>query len=100
VVADASAPPGKPSSLQDRFERAARLEDSDPEGALSIYDQLSREHGEWAANALFAAARLELERKHTAAARHLLESYLARFPQGGNAEDARELLARTPPPSP
>jgi len=45
-------------------------------------------------HALYAQARLELELGHTGRARTLLERYLARYPSGVNAEDARALLRR------
>ena len=79
---------------QARYERAARLEASRPASALAIYDRLARGRGPWAANALFAQARLELELGHRDRARRLLGSYLARHPRGANAEDARQLLAK------
>jgi hypothetical protein len=92
-----SASPSSPSasrgaSDQARYESAARLEASDPRAALAIYDSLARGGGPWAANALFAQARLELELGHRDRARRLLRSYLSRHPRGANAEDARQLL--------
>ena len=50
--------------------------------------------GPWAANALFAEARLSAERGQREAARALLSAYLNRFPDGRNAADARALLIR------
>ncbi len=76
------------------YERAARMEASRPGSALAIYDRLAGGRGPWAANALFAQARLELELGHRDRARRLLRSYLARHPRGANAEDARQLLDR------
>ncbi len=76
------------------YERAARMEASRPRSALAIYDKLAAGRGPWAANALFAQARLELELGDRERARRLLRSYLARHPGGANAEDARQLLDR------
>jgi hypothetical protein len=87
-----AADPG-PSSAE-LFDRAARLEARDPAGAARGYEELERRDGAWAANALFARARLEADRGHAAAARALLGRYLERFPRGSNAEDARALLRR------
>jgi outer membrane protein assembly factor BamD (BamD/ComL family) len=78
----------------ERFRRAAALESTDPATALAEYAALAREEGPWGANALYAQARLELELGHTGRARTLLERYLARYPSGVNAEDARALLRR------
>lgn len=77
----------------EQFERAARLEASDPDAAAAIYRKLAAGKGHWAANALYAHGRLELERGHTDRARKLLERYLARHPSGANASDVRALLA-------
>jgi TolA-binding protein len=88
----AAAPPPSGPSRQERYEAAARLEGRDPERALAGYRQLAAEGGPWAANALYAEARLELELGRTARARRLLRRYLDRFPDGLNAEDARSLL--------
>jgi ferric-dicitrate binding protein FerR (iron transport regulator) len=79
---------------KERYERAAALEASDPRASLAIYHALARAGGPWAANALFAQGRLELELGHHDRARRLLESYLTRYPRGANAEDARQLLGR------
>jgi FecR-like protein len=75
------------------FERATRLESSDPAKALGIYAELGARRGPWAANALYAAARLEHERGNTQRASTLLKRYLERYPKGANASDARALLA-------
>src|SRR5690606_241687 len=64
------------------FERAARLEAKDPAAALAIYRELARGKGPWAANALYAQARLELEQGRRERARPLLLRYLERHPQG------------------
>ncbi len=84
---------GSPSA-RTRFERAARLEASEPEKALRIYAELARARGPWAANALYAQARLESERGQRERARALLQRYLARYPKGVNAQDVRALLER------
>lgn len=81
-------------TARERFERAARLEASDPDAAAAIYSALSREGGPWAAPALYAQARLAVERGHAAAAERLLRRYLELHPDGANAADARELLDR------
>jgi hypothetical protein len=89
-----AAPLPAPPSLQRRFETAASLEVRDPEAALRIYAELSTGGDAWAANALFASARLEAERERQDRARALLETYLRRFPRGANAADARALLTK------
>lgn len=45
-------------------------------------------------NALYAEARLELERGNKDAARKLFGDYVRRYPSGPNANDARELSAK------
>ena len=79
-------------STRQQFELAASLETSQPGRALHIYADLSRSGGAWAANALFAQARLLVERGRHAEGRRLLQIYLDRYPQGPNATDARSLL--------
>ncbi len=79
-------------SARKSFELAARLESSDPARALNIYRELSRSGGPWAANALYAQARLSMESGQDAEARRLLSRYLKRYPRGTNAADARRLL--------
>ena len=81
-------------SAQDRYERAARLEASDPNGAIALYRGLAAGADVWASNALFAHGRLEADRGRRDSARTLLRAYLERFPSGPNAEDARRLLDR------
>jgi hypothetical protein len=76
------------------FEQAAALEASDPQRALHIYRSLTDQSDGWAANALYAIGRLELERGDRVAARANLQRYLAQYPRGANASDARALLAR------
>jgi hypothetical protein len=78
----------------DQFEAAARLEAKDPGAAIEIYRDLARGKGHWAANALYAQARLEFERGQTARAQALLRRYLARYPKGLNAADVRSLMKR------
>jgi hypothetical protein len=75
-----------------RYEKAARLEATDPAAAIAIYHELARGKSPWAANALFAQARLELDRGHRREAARLLRAYLQRHPGGHNAADARALL--------
>ena len=97
VTAGASeaAPPAMTSAaLRERFESAAALEVRDPLAAARIYRELASGSGAWAANALFAEARLSAERRQREAARALLSAYLDRFPGGPNAADARALLIR------
>jgi hypothetical protein len=90
--------PGKPAaaagpSRQEQYESAAGLEARDPAAASAIYQQLARGKDAWAANALYARARLELELGHRPLAKRLMQDYLRRFPRGANAIDARELAS-------
>jgi ferric-dicitrate binding protein FerR (iron transport regulator) len=78
------------SAEQRLFERAARLEATDPQAALRIYRELDR-HGAWSANALYARGRLGLASGQPSGKRDL-ELYLKRYPKGPNAEDVRALL--------
>ena len=80
--------------LRERFQSAAALEVRDPLAAARIYRELASGSGPWAANALFAEARLSAERGQQDAAQALLSVYLERFPGGPNADDARALLGR------
>jgi hypothetical protein len=80
------------SSERDRFETASKLERTQPSAALAIYSELSGGRGPWAANALYAAGRLELERGQKVQAKRLLELYGKRFPTGQNIQEARRLL--------
>jgi hypothetical protein len=89
-----SEPPPAPS-VRERFARAEAMESRDPATALSEYEALAREGGPWGANALYAQARLLLERGQRDRARALLQRYLELHPSGMNAEDARALLDRT-----
>jgi hypothetical protein len=91
---DVTPPAPPPPSPQQLFEQASKLERSDPGRALAIYRQLASQGGAWGMNALFAAGRLEFDRGNRGAARQLLGDYLARYPRGPNAADARALLDR------
>jgi hypothetical protein len=87
-------PAGGPgaASAQAQFEAAASLEKRDPDAALGRYAALARGSDGWAANALYAAGRLEADRHERSDAQRLLAEYLRRFPDGPNAQDARALL--------
>ena len=89
-----SPPAVTSAALRERFDSAAALEVRDPVAAARIYRELASGSGPWAANALFAEARLSAERGQREAARALLSAYLDRFPDGPNAADARALLIR------
>jgi TolA-binding protein len=71
------------------------MEASNPEGALSIYRKLAAGSGPWAANALYAAGRLQADRGRRGEASQLLQQYLTRFPNGANARDAKDLLDKS-----
>ncbi|MBX3272869.1 MAG: FecR domain-containing protein [Sandaracinaceae bacterium] len=75
------------------FARASALEARDPDRADALYRRVERAGGPWAANSLFARARLAADRGRTAPARRLAADYLRRHPDGLNAADARRLLA-------
>ncbi len=81
-------------SARSTFELAASLETSDPERAESVYRRLSRSGGPWAANALYAQARLLKDGGRDAEADQLLSRYLKQYPRGTNAADARRLLRK------
>jgi len=90
-----SAPPTAPGpSSQELFEQATQLETKDAARAIALYAQVAAGGGPWAMNALFAQGRLEALRGNRAEARRLLEAYVARYPRGPNARDARNLLER------
>ncbi|MDB4963748.1 MAG: anti-FecI sigma factor, FecR [Myxococcales bacterium] len=78
---------------REKYDRLTSLEQRDPEAALLGYLDLSRGHSRWSAVALYAAGRLAADR-HDRRAQTFLTIYLRRFPDGANAEDARNLLAR------
>jgi hypothetical protein len=82
------------ASDQRLFEQAAGLEGQDPLRAIAIYRDLAGRGGPWSMNALFAEASLEAARGNGAEARRLLDAYVARYPRGPNARDARALLDR------
>ena len=81
-------------SARERYDRALTLEANRPDEALAIYRELASGDGSWAMNALYAEARLELERGDKDSARELFADYLRRYPSGPNANDARELSAK------
>lgn len=76
------------------FQRASALEARAPGRAARIYVDISRRGGRWSGVALFARARLEVDRGNAATAAPLLRRYLRRHPDGLNARDAREMLNR------
>jgi hypothetical protein len=88
----AAPPPPPPPSPRELFETAAQIEGREPARAIGIYQQLAAAGGVWGMNALFAWARLEYDRGNRGAAAQLLNQYLARYPRGPNAADARALL--------
>jgi hypothetical protein len=81
-------------SPREQYDTASRLEAQQPDAALAIYRDLARRGGAWGENALFAAGRLEVDRGAVDEARALLRDYLAKYPAGPNANDARQLLDR------
>jgi hypothetical protein len=87
--------PAQQPASQQLYEAAAQLEVSDPARAIALYRQVVARGDSWLADALFAQGRLEAERGAHAQARATLTEYLARFPRGSNADDARLLLERT-----
>ena len=97
-VKTAAAPvpaPTAPAADPDyaRYMALVALEPKQPEAAIDGYLKLSQGTSKWAANALYAAARLALDR-HDQRAETLLTIYLRRFPNGANADDAARLLDR------
>jgi hypothetical protein len=89
-----SVPAAGRATPRERYEAASKLEAQKPDTAISLYSELSRQGGAWGMNALFAEGRLEADRGRQSDATRLLGEYLARYPFGPNAEDARRLLAR------
>jgi hypothetical protein len=87
-VDEAPAPP----TARERYDTAVAAEKTRPEEAIATYRALAAEGGEWADNALFAEARLELDLGRRDAARRSLGAYLRRYPRGANAGLARTLL--------
>lgn len=90
---DNHPPPVTPPS-QATFEDAARLEAREPGRAAALYQSLEGGHDFWAQNALYAHGRLEAARGNAAMGRRLLTQYLAAFPRGTNADDARAVVGR------
>jgi FecR-like protein len=86
------ATPTPAPSPRERYEAAAALESKDPTAARAMYAELARGDDAWAQNSLYAQARLAHERGQRDEAARLCRQYLARFPSGANAQDARELL--------
>ncbi len=80
------------------YEAAAALEPSDAAAALAAYRTIARGAGPWAANALYAAARLADRDGDHALALTLARQYTNRFPRGANAGDASRLITRLSPP--
>jgi len=92
-TAAVAVPPPAPSP-QETYEAAARLEKTRPDDAAALYRGLVAGNTAWTSSALYALARLEADRGHRDTAQRLLEDYLARYPRGLNADDARALLQR------
>jgi len=86
-------PPPTTDAEAVKYDRLTALEGRDPAAALAGYLELSRGNTKWSGVALYAAARLAADRNDRRAAT-LLTIYLRRFPNGANADDARNLLAR------
>jgi hypothetical protein len=78
----------------DQYDAASKLEARQPEAALAMYRDLARQGGSWGQNALFAEGRLQADRGEKDDARRLLREYLARYPNGPNADDAQRLVDR------
>jgi hypothetical protein len=91
---DAPQPPSPGDDRERLFERAASLESADAPLALALYLSLASGEDAWAANALYAAARLEIDRGLREAGAEHLQEYMARFPRGENAVDVRGLRLR------
>ena len=83
-----------PTSAQAAYEAAARIEKMRPDDAASLYRQVIVGDTAWTPSAMFALGRLEAERGQRQEATGLLREYLARYPHGINADDARALLQR------
>ena len=83
-----------PTSAQAAYEAAARIEKMRPDDAATLYRQVIAGDTAWTPSAMFALGRLEAERGQRQEATGLLREYLARYPHGINADDARALLQR------
>lgn len=81
---------------QAEYDRLTALEAQSSERAIAGYLALSRTSSAWAGPALFAAARLAVDRGDRRAVT-LLDAYLKRFPAGANAADAQALRHRLVP---
>ena len=95
--ADVVTPPAAalpPPRSKELYKAAERLEATNPGAAIRGYRAAAAGDGSWAANALFAQARLEFERGNTTTAAELLRRYLRRYPNGANRKDANKLLER------
>jgi hypothetical protein len=93
LTPSAAKPPAS-NAAQEQFEAASRLEARQPDEAVWLYRDLAKRGGPWGVNALYAEGRLDVDRAHPDDARRVLQEYLARYPAGPNAEDARRLLER------
>lgn len=80
---------------REEFALAESLETREPGRAIELYAEIARGSTPWAANALFAQARLEIESGQRELGRTHLARYLLRYPDGANVEDARALLERS-----
>jgi hypothetical protein len=90
VIPQAAPPP----TMQERFEGATKMERSRPDDAMAAYREVAASGSAWAPTALFALARLEADQGRAAEAKRHLNEYLAKYPRGVNADDARALLQR------
>jgi FecR protein len=86
--------PAPRSDRESRFDRAAGLESENAAEALDLYLALARGEDAWAANALYAAARLELDQGDRATGARLLGDYRERFPDGENIVEVEALRVR------
>jgi hypothetical protein len=92
-VAPAPAPTLAGTSRQAQYERAAKMEVNDPEGALAIYRRLAEGGDGWADYSLFAAGHVAFERGTGGEAEELFEEYLRRFPRGRHVAEVHDYLA-------
>ncbi len=94
-----SAPAEKPAApavdpSKEQWSKATKAESERPGEALAIYKQLAAGGGTYAPMALFAQARLESDLGHKDRARRLFTEYLRRYPNGLNAQVARDQLKK------